>query len=83
MADKTPAYIIAVKITAGSMTDLHWKTKDYGRANAANLEKVVEKYNESTDVGGCNEHLDGIKITAAELVKNDADRKIIATFGIA
>ncbi len=49
----TPKYVVIIN---GNI-DICWDCKRHGRANAANLQKLVEAYGASLKPGGVNAHL--------------------------
>ena len=54
----TPKYVVKVRHSGSvASTDSCWNSKQAGRPTAKNLAAWVEKYHESLNPGGCNEHV--------------------------
>lgn len=67
----TPKYRIEAN---GFLTRSTWQHKYHGRPTAANLAKWAAKNNESTQPGGCNEHVGtDCPITKARIVRQSDD----------
>ena len=77
----TPKYRVEIRTNSAKwgITPMAWNGAQDGRANAANLAKYVAGFNASTVAGGVNGHLDGLKITAATLIRQ-SDAEVIAEF---
>jgi hypothetical protein len=57
----TPKYRI-VLYARGMTGPMAWNCRTYGNPTAANLDRYIDKYNESLAPGNCNQHIgrDGI-----------------------
>lgn len=73
----TPTY----RLVLPNATPMAWK-REYGRPNAANIEKYIRRYVESQRPGGCNAHiaksLGYLDIPNKGRVIRQADNKVVA-----
>lgn len=76
----TPAYAIEYKIDNGFWTPACWNFKHAGRPTDANLAKHIKVMEDSTQPGGCNQHLGATKILAAVIVRNQGERVEVARY---
>ena len=66
-------------------TPSEWRTRargqfpGYGKATEENLKAYVQKFEESTKAGGCNEHL-GLSVVFSAFIKDQRTGEILATY---
>jgi hypothetical protein len=79
----TPAYRYEMVTTGnGECTPAAWNVGGrygYGRPTAANLEKFLKAFEESTKPGGCNAHLGTTVVFSAKII-HQASHKVVATY---
>jgi hypothetical protein len=69
-SSRTPRYVVSFTTVHPTQfhTGIEWKTDVHGQPNENNLIAFCTKYEESTQSGGCNEHLGPMAISEAKLV---------------
>ena len=72
----TTRYAVRLRVDGHHMTDACWR----GRATDKALRAHVQAFEDSTLPGGCNEHLGVMRVAAAEIVTNDSERRVMASY---
>ena len=79
----TPTYRLEISIPKARMTPMAWKSKEYGKPNAANLEKYIMAFAKSLKPGGANSHITkayGFQPPVAARVVHQSTGNVIATW---
>jgi hypothetical protein len=80
----TPTYRVEVFFTNGTFTSAAWHTRSpYGRADGrpteANLKRYCDALEQSSLPGGCNAHCGEIRISSANIIRQDTGR-VVASY---
>jgi hypothetical protein len=81
MSSRTPRYVVRFITVHPTQfhTGIEWKTDVHGQPTVENLTAFCTKYEDSTKVGGCNEHLGPMTIANAKLVDQKICKVIVET----